>query len=254
MASRDGDANMRSVWICSRNDAIGNVAVVAAAMGVFGTGTAWPDLIVASIMALLSISAAVQITRHALDESGVDLLAVLVNRADADRVDEIRDAIRPGRHRRPVYVLPELPELALPSVAEVADALGLDQVAGRETLDRDVAEQRVETAPQSRRTLAGRRRFRSSFVFIISHLCSLADVGQTIDQLACQVDIGRRPGAAMIIDQRRQAMARRLGQAHIARNAGAIQPIAKMLLQLRRYIVGQTVARIIHGAQQAFDF
>ena len=86
---------------------------------------------------------AVDLTRHALDESGVDLLAVLVNRADADRVDEIRDAIRPGRHRRPVYVLPELPELALPSVAEVADALGLDQVAGRETLDRDVAEVKV---------------------------------------------------------------------------------------------------------------
>jgi Co/Zn/Cd efflux system component len=44
---RSGDANMRCVWICSRNDAIGNVAVVAAAAGVFGTGTAWPDLIVA---------------------------------------------------------------------------------------------------------------------------------------------------------------------------------------------------------------
>ena len=80
---------------------------------------------------------AVDLTRHALDESGVDLLAVLVNRADAARPDGVADLVRP------VYVLPELPELALPSVAEVAGALGLDQVAGRETLDRDVAEVKV---------------------------------------------------------------------------------------------------------------
>jgi Co/Zn/Cd efflux system component len=53
---REGDANMRSVWICSRNDAIANVAVVSAAVGVFGTGSAWPDLIVATIMATLGIS------------------------------------------------------------------------------------------------------------------------------------------------------------------------------------------------------
>lgn len=53
---RGGDANMRSVWICSRNDAVANVAVIAAAVGVFGTGTAWPDLIVATIMAALGIS------------------------------------------------------------------------------------------------------------------------------------------------------------------------------------------------------
>ena len=50
---RSGDANMQSVWICSRNDAIGNLAVVAAALGVFGTGTAWPDIIVAAVMASL---------------------------------------------------------------------------------------------------------------------------------------------------------------------------------------------------------
>jgi Co/Zn/Cd efflux system component len=53
---RSGDANMQSVWICSRNDAIGNVAVVAAALGVFGSGTAWPDITVAAIMATLGIS------------------------------------------------------------------------------------------------------------------------------------------------------------------------------------------------------
>ncbi|MDE8654288.1 cation transporter [Novosphingobium album (ex Liu et al. 2023)] len=52
---REGDANRRSVWICSRNDAIGNLAVLAAALGVFGTGQAWPDLLVAAIMAGLAI-------------------------------------------------------------------------------------------------------------------------------------------------------------------------------------------------------
>jgi Co/Zn/Cd efflux system component len=65
---RAGDANMRSVWICSRNDAIGNVAVVAAALGVFGTGTGWPDIIVAAIMAALGISGAWQIIRQARRE------------------------------------------------------------------------------------------------------------------------------------------------------------------------------------------
>lgn len=65
---RSGDANMRSVWICSRNDAIGNLAVVAAAAGVFGTGTAWPDLIVAAIMAGLGIAGGSHIIRAALAE------------------------------------------------------------------------------------------------------------------------------------------------------------------------------------------
>ena len=65
---RTGDANMRSVWICSRNDAIGNIAVVLAAAGVFGTGTAWPDLVVAGIMALLGLTGGAQIVRQALGE------------------------------------------------------------------------------------------------------------------------------------------------------------------------------------------
>jgi Co/Zn/Cd efflux system component len=62
---RDGDSNMRSVWICSRNDAIGNLAVLAAAAGVFGTGTAWPDLTVAAIMAVLGVSGGWQIVKQA---------------------------------------------------------------------------------------------------------------------------------------------------------------------------------------------
>lgn len=65
---KDGDANVRSVWLCSRNDAIGNVAVMIAALGVWGTTTGWPDLIVAGIMAGLFLSSAVQIIRQALAE------------------------------------------------------------------------------------------------------------------------------------------------------------------------------------------
>lgn len=65
---REGDANMRSVWICSRNDALGNLAVVAAAAGVFGTGNAWPDLVVAAIMAALGIAGGRHVVRAALAE------------------------------------------------------------------------------------------------------------------------------------------------------------------------------------------
>jgi Co/Zn/Cd efflux system component len=65
---KDGDANVRSVWLCSRNDAIGNVAVMLAAAGVWGTASAWPDLIVAGLMAGLFLSSSVQILSQALRE------------------------------------------------------------------------------------------------------------------------------------------------------------------------------------------
>ena len=65
---KDGDANVRSVWLCSRNDAIGNVAVMLAAIGVWGTQTGWPDLFVAAIMAGLFLSSSVQIVRQGLRE------------------------------------------------------------------------------------------------------------------------------------------------------------------------------------------
>jgi Co/Zn/Cd efflux system component len=68
MRWRDGDANVRSVWLCSRNDAIGNVAVMLAALGVWRSGTGWPDLIVAALMAGLFLSSATQIIRRALAE------------------------------------------------------------------------------------------------------------------------------------------------------------------------------------------
>jgi len=64
-AWREGDANMRSVWLCTRNDAIGNVAVMLAALGVFGTGSALPDLFVAAIMGTLAIAGAIAVMRQA---------------------------------------------------------------------------------------------------------------------------------------------------------------------------------------------
>jgi len=69
---KDGAANVRSVWLCSRNDAIGNVAVMIAALGVWGTATGWPDLIVAGIMAGLFLSSSVQVVRQALEERRSD--------------------------------------------------------------------------------------------------------------------------------------------------------------------------------------
>jgi Co/Zn/Cd efflux system component len=67
-AFRDGDANMRSAWICTRNDVLGNLAVLLAAAGVFGTGTGWPDVIVAAIMAGLAMQGATTVIRQSLDE------------------------------------------------------------------------------------------------------------------------------------------------------------------------------------------
>lgn len=67
-AWREGDANMRSVWLCTRNDAIGNLAVLLAALGVFGTGTRWPDLLVAAVMAGLALSAGLSVVRQARRE------------------------------------------------------------------------------------------------------------------------------------------------------------------------------------------
>lgn len=65
---RTGDSNMRSVWLCSRNDALGNIAVALAALGVFGSGRAWPDLLVAAGMAALALSSAWNVMHHARAE------------------------------------------------------------------------------------------------------------------------------------------------------------------------------------------
>ncbi len=68
---RDGDSNMQSIWLCSRNDAIGNVAVLIAAVGVTATASRWPDLVVAMIIASLSLSAAYTILKLAFQEMRV---------------------------------------------------------------------------------------------------------------------------------------------------------------------------------------
>jgi Co/Zn/Cd efflux system component len=65
---KDGDANVRSVWLCSRNDAIGNVAVMIAALAVWSTATKWPDLIVAAIMASLFLTSSIQILQQSFRE------------------------------------------------------------------------------------------------------------------------------------------------------------------------------------------
>ena len=67
-AHRGGNSNMRSAWVCTRNDVIGNLAVLLAAFGVFGTGAGWPDLIVAAIMGTLALQGAAIVCRHALAE------------------------------------------------------------------------------------------------------------------------------------------------------------------------------------------
>jgi cation diffusion facilitator family transporter len=67
-AYRNGDSNMRSVWLCTRNDAIGNVAVLLAALGVFGTGAGWPDILVAAVMGILGLTSARSVITQARRE------------------------------------------------------------------------------------------------------------------------------------------------------------------------------------------
>lgn len=69
---RNGDSNMRAVWLCTRNDAIGNLAVMGAAAGVFVLGSGWPDLIVAALMAGLALWSAGQVMRQAFAELARD--------------------------------------------------------------------------------------------------------------------------------------------------------------------------------------
>lgn len=76
-AFRDGDSNMQSVWLCSRNDAIGNAAVIFAAIGVFGTGSMLPDIIVAVIMAGLGLTGGYQVVMKALHERKVNSTATV---------------------------------------------------------------------------------------------------------------------------------------------------------------------------------
>lgn len=67
---RQGDANMRAVWLCTRNDSVGNIAVILAALGVMGTNSGWPDYLVAAIMAILALSSARIVLLQAVNELG----------------------------------------------------------------------------------------------------------------------------------------------------------------------------------------
>ncbi|MEK9969463.1 MAG: cation transporter [Ferrovibrio sp.] len=81
---RNGDSNLRAVWICSRNDALGNLAVMVAASGVFATGTAWPDLAVAAFMAALALWGSVQVIRHARSELRQDAAPAVAAHGSGD--------------------------------------------------------------------------------------------------------------------------------------------------------------------------
>lgn len=76
MRFRDGDSNMRSVWLCTRNDAISNVAVIIAGTAVFATNTGWPDIVVAVIMSSLALTASVSVIRHALSDMKAEIPTV----------------------------------------------------------------------------------------------------------------------------------------------------------------------------------
>ncbi len=67
-AYRNGDAQARSVWLCSRNDALGNLAVIAAAGGVWVTAQGWPDIVVALILASLALTSGASVIRQARQE------------------------------------------------------------------------------------------------------------------------------------------------------------------------------------------
>lgn len=65
---RNGDSNMRSVWLCTRNDVLGNIAVIGAATGVFITASRWPDLLVAMGMGALAVHSAIEVVKAAREE------------------------------------------------------------------------------------------------------------------------------------------------------------------------------------------
>ncbi|WP_296706366.1 cation transporter [Rhodoblastus sp.] len=92
MRYKDGDANVRSVWLCSRNDAIGNIVVMFAALGVWGTKTAWPDLAVAGLMAGIFLTSSAQILRQAWTEYR--------NEGNPDRTAPHRANYRPRKDRQ----------------------------------------------------------------------------------------------------------------------------------------------------------
>ncbi|MCO4253911.1 phosphate acetyltransferase [Pseudarthrobacter cellobiosi] len=94
-------------------------------------------------LSVAEAAAAVEVARKELVAEKCTLLAIMVNRADPDLVEEIAAAIKPGASNRPVYVLPELEEIARPTTGEVATALGVRQIAGLADMERDVRDIKV---------------------------------------------------------------------------------------------------------------
>jgi Co/Zn/Cd efflux system component len=85
---RNGDANMRSVWLCSRNDAIINLAIVIAALGVLGSGTRWPDLMVAVTISGLALTSAVTVVRQARKEITMAMnLPIVVSMPEPEKIE-----------------------------------------------------------------------------------------------------------------------------------------------------------------------
>lgn len=95
---RTGDANMRSVWICSRNDALGNAAVMLAALGVFGSGTGWPDVGVAAVMGGLGLWGGWQIVSQAMRELRSERAAPLSVAAEQEAAGKSSNPIRATMH------------------------------------------------------------------------------------------------------------------------------------------------------------
>lgn len=106
MRYKDGDANVRSVWLCSRNDAIGNVAVMLAAVAVWVTATKWPDLIVAALMAGLFLYSSARILRQSLAEMRGDRLTARVEPQPFAPALTWRSSIRSRRWPRSRWLLP----------------------------------------------------------------------------------------------------------------------------------------------------
>jgi phosphate acetyltransferase len=87
---------------------------------------------------------AVRMAQEALEAKGCELFGLIVSRVPPESADDVAGALRSQDGGRPVYVLPEHPELATPSVGDVASQLGVDALFGpAEGLQREVRDVRV---------------------------------------------------------------------------------------------------------------
>ena len=133
------------VVVCEGTDFAGSTPALDFDLNAaLANGLGCPVLAVVVADSADSAEAAVRVARESLEQKGCELFGVVVNRVPAERVDEVRERLRPGEGESPVYVLAEDPTLARPSVAEVAAALGAEPLSkGAEGLDREVSAVRV---------------------------------------------------------------------------------------------------------------